>query len=253
MFIHSRAVLDNLVNNVKKISRFINIAVQLIFLIFYAFEIYSSYGNNMRFFAYIVLLSLSTISFIVGFWGKSTKKARKVIRICKYPINLSLITLSIIVIVRGEADVLKTILTGLTAISFLLNVSMEFIRLFVENYAKMFKTSISMDCQVLAEKLHFKDGKFTLFDIPQMLANKIQPSEPSQPTAEQQRILALSKPFEQNIREKNKIKVAQQKEKRKERRQQNLQIIRQKLFGKKRAKNNHQALPPAQEDSPTDK
>ena len=96
MFIHSRAVLNHLVQNVKKISRFVNVCVQIFFLIFYVFEIITNYGNHVRFVAYIVLLTLSMVAFIVGFGGKSKKKIKKVIRFCKYPINLSLIVLTLI-------------------------------------------------------------------------------------------------------------------------------------------------------------
>ncbi|MBR7176807.1 MAG: cell envelope integrity protein TolA [Clostridia bacterium] len=252
MFIHSRAVLNHLVQNVKKISRFVNVCVQIFFLIFYVFEIITNYGNHVRFVAYIVLLTLSMVAFIVGFGGKSKKKVKKVIRFCKYPINLSLIVLTLISIFNNEVSDLKIILTGITVLSFIANIATEYIRWFVEMYVKMFKTSIDLDWQIAQEKFHIKDGRLSLFDIPQMLANKIQAPEPTEPTAEQQRIIELSRDFRQGVEERNRAKQAELKQKRKERRDKNWQIIRQKLFGNKRKKKAANALPPAEDDTTTD-
>lgn len=253
MFLHSRAVLNKLVGHVKKISRAVSLIVQIVFLIFYVYEIVLNYGNHVRFVAYIVLLSLSTVAFIVGICSKSARKTRKLIRFCKYPINLSLIILTLITIFNGQASDLKIILTGITILSFVANIVMEFIRWFVEVYAKMLKTSFDLDMQALENKFHFKDGRLNILDIPQMIANKLQAPQPVEHTQEQQRIIDLTNSYRQGVDSRNKAKKAQQRQNRKQRRQQNWQIIQQKLFGKKHNKDVTNALPPSVQEDDVDK
>lgn len=229
----TKGLFSQMVSDIRKITFWINIVVQSIFFIFYIYSIYESINKLKFLVVYSVLLLIATINFITYLTvhvrkSKKPKHFNRALRIIKYLTNGTMLGFNVFVLIKNGISDLNKIILVISAISLLIQVIIEFVRLFIEKYARLVTTSLEMDLGVLSKLGEVKEVKgnfFTLLNSPiEALANKLDHKEP-QLLEDEMYLNDLAEKYE----EQRLVKKAQKKVERKNRSEERAKIAKKKI------------------------
>lgn len=151
IFHRTLAVTNKLIKDIEKMLYWTTIVVQIIFFAYYGYSIYTNLSNIILLITYSLLLLLSTIAFIyylVNYSDKAknhVKIIKKRFRIFKYAINGSMLLLNLIELLRYGGSELAYMLIVLTALSLVIQIIVEFIRIFASEYISLFTIAFDKD------------------------------------------------------------------------------------------------------------
>ncbi|HOZ02239.1 MAG TPA: hypothetical protein PKV57_00255 [Bacilli bacterium] len=174
------AVVDKTIRDLQRVSFWIALIVQIIFLCLYGLRIYT----NLNHIIYLVIYCFLTLTSLFGFFFYLTtyknKKDKKVlgtkngIKILKYFANAIMIIIVIVEYVQREPSDLDIIITALSIAFFLIQIVFELVRMAYNKYSDLLMTSLSMDFakfEILADPKSFILSKL---DNPlEKISNKI--------------------------------------------------------------------------------
>lgn len=230
----TRGVFSKMVSDIKRITFWTHILVQIIFFSFYGYSIYSNIENLPFLITYSLLLTISTITFITYLYShkKHTKQPKgfsRSMRIIKYLTNGTMVILNIIEMVSFPASDLTKILLIISGISLLVQIIVELIRIFIERYADDLTRSLEMDLAFFKGLAKLKEVKGTFFqvlDAPlEAIANKLENKKP-EISKQDQKLNEIGKDFDEKLKEKKaqkKIQKIQEKAETKKRSEENAQ------------------------------
>ena len=248
----TKGVLSQIVDDVKRISFWSNILVQIIFFIFYIYSICISINHLTILILYSILLLFASITFITFLIThlrkiKKPKRFYRLLRFGKYFTNGTLIALNIYAMVKYGATDWNKIILSISLISLLIHIIIEGIKILIEKYAKYLSIAIENDFSLIVKWNNIKEGKSTLLSIVnsplETIANKLEHKE-VELTEDEVYVNQLADKYEEESYEKKFQHNAEVKERKKETNQtarknivNNLKRIKNSLF-KNRQKQN---------------
>lgn len=154
---YTRAVGTNMLDEIKKIWFISLIILQVIFIAFYSFSIYTNIDRLIFLITYSILFGLSIISFILFLVNhKKRKKLNKVYKkaknYLKYVVNATMLVVNIIEMVKYGASDFNKILLIVSGISLIIQLILEGITSFAERYFRDFNIAIEKDFGFLNPK-----------------------------------------------------------------------------------------------------
>ena len=190
----TRAVADKLLRDIRRIAFGVSLGVQILFLAYYGWSIYSNIESLPFLIIYASLAVVAIVSFInflviSKHKEKKNKKFNRFLRVLKYIINGAMLAVNAYQLFKYARTDLQIILLGLSGIFWLANIVIEIIRVSVEYYFNLFKVAIKTDfafvekiskkVDELAEKVEkFKEVKgnfWEAIDAPlETIANKLE-------------------------------------------------------------------------------
>lgn len=145
------AVVDKTIRDLQRVSFWITIVVQVIFLCLYGLRI----STNLNHIVYLIIYSFLTVISLFGFIFYLTtyriKKDKKVlgtkqgIKILKYLANAIMIIVVIVEFVQRMPNELDIIIAALSIVFFFIQIIFELARMSYNKYSNMFMTALSMD------------------------------------------------------------------------------------------------------------
>ena len=185
IFHRTRGVGDAFIRDLEKILYWTTIVVQFIFFGYYGYSIYSNMMNLTFLVTYSLLLVLSTMGFIyyLANYRAKEKKVRTVkqtFRIFKYLINGSMVLLNMIEIIRYGGDELAYALIVFSAISLIIQIIVELIRIFITHYVDLFTIALDKDTALFKKIPDPRDvygNLLSAVDAPLEVVNKLSKSE----------------------------------------------------------------------------
>lgn len=252
IFGNTRAVADKLLRDIRRIAFGVSLGVQILFLAYYGWSIYSNIDSLPFLIIYASLAVIAIVSFInflviSKHKEKKNKKFNRFLRVLKYIINGAMLAVNAYQLFKYTRTDLQIILLGLSGIFWLANIVIEIIRVSVEYYFNLFKVAIKADAPIfintidkvteLSEKFeelkkHPKGTFWEAVDAPfEAWANKIRRKEKEKttpvqaeiaPTATEKAVQQLAESFEENQKEKK------QKQKEENRKQDNEKAEKEK-------------------------
>lgn len=154
-YANTYGVIVKLKKDLDVIQKVVDFVVQIIFLGFYAYSIYSNLNNTLLLTIYIVLLSVSLAYFIFYivtlnnkskiFKRKIKYKVKKSVKYTKLLTSAITLGLAVYELVNYETSDFTKILTIVSGISFGVQILIEFATMFVNKYVDLFTESIKMD------------------------------------------------------------------------------------------------------------
>ena len=221
IFHRTLAVTNKLIKDIEKILYWTTIVVQCIFFAYYGYSIYSNLLNFTFLIIYSLLLVLSTLGFF------------------KYVVNGSMLVLNLIEIIRyGGSNIAYTLIV-LSSISLIIQIIVEFIRVFVSEYVSLYTIAIDKDTQFLRRIQDVKDVKgnfYGIVDAPlEVIAKKIKKG--SNELSEKEKLVEslanISKTKKSN---KRKVRHKENVKRQKEEIREHLNIIKKRVFKEKKKK-----------------
>jgi hypothetical protein len=240
----TRAVFNGLVADIKKILFWTTIIVQVVFLGFYAYSIYNNIDELYFFITYSILCFLSLVTFInyLVTYNKSSKnidKFKRFLRVFKYIVNGSMLIVSAYNIITHASSDLSKIILIVSAISWLVQIIIECVRIFIERYVELFKVAFEQDFSFVnkfKKLLNVKEAAIQLVDAPfEAIAKKIEKDE-QKPSKEELRVERLEKKIEEKKKQQREEKKHERDESLKKSKgelKEHLGIIAHKIFKKK--------------------
>lgn len=150
MFItNSVAVLTNMLEDIKRIWYVTLVIVQSIFIILYSYSIYVNLDKTIFLITYSILFLLSLISFILFFINHKNKVFNRVKNNLKYIVNIVMLAVNIVEMVKFNIDDFNKILIIISAISLLVQIIVELIKIFAEKYINDFNNALKKDLEPL--------------------------------------------------------------------------------------------------------
>lgn len=150
MFItNSVAVLTNMLEDIKRIWYVTLVIVQSIFIILYSYSIYVNLDKTIFLITYSILFLLSLISFILFFINHKNKVFNRVKNNLKYIVNIIMLTVNIVEMIKFNIDDFNKILIIISAISLLVQIIVELIKIFAEKYINDFNNALKKDLEPL--------------------------------------------------------------------------------------------------------
>ena len=150
-FNRTLAVIDKILNDIQKMKRYTDLVIQLVMLIFCAYNIVINVDYTIYFIIYICLGVISLIYHIyyvillIEKNYKTNKVFRHIVTTLKLTIRLVIIGLSIYEYnTKSLSDVAK-IMIMVTCIMFVIQVLIEIISYLLDYYIKLFQTALTQD------------------------------------------------------------------------------------------------------------
>lgn len=244
--------------DLKRISFWTTIIVQIIFLFFYSYSIYKNVDFLLFLVIYIVLAVLSLLHFIYFLASnksdnkKLVKKIKRVFRISKYLINGTMLGVNIYEMLKYGITDFNKVLLVVSGISLLVQVIIECARFFIEKYIELFQYSLKTDLKGIywaKEKMdsvkEVKGNFFSLIDAPlEKLADKLEGKEKKveevQLSKKEQYVEDLASKYRKEQNEAKEQKKQEQKQKSRERAleqkeelKEHLRVIKNSIFKSK--------------------
>lgn len=154
-YANTYGVILKLKKDLDIIQKVVDFIVQIIFLGFYAYSIYSNLNNTLLLTIYIILLSVSLFYFIFYivtlnnkskiFKKKIKYKVKKFVKYTKLLTSAITLGLAVYELINYETSDFTKILTIVSGISFGIQILIEFVTMFVNKYVDLFTESIKMD------------------------------------------------------------------------------------------------------------
>lgn len=174
------AVVDKTIRDLQRVSFWVALIVQIIFLCLYGLRIYTNLNHIVYLIIYCFLTMTSLFGFIFYLSTYKIKKDKKVldtkqgIKLFKYLANAIMIIVVIIEFVQQKPSDLDIIIAALSIAFFLLQIVFELVRMAYNKYSDLLMTSLSMDFakfEILADPKSFILSKL---DNPlEKISNKI--------------------------------------------------------------------------------
>lgn len=176
-FDRTTAVIEKTLKDLARISFIIAIVVQVSFLILYGYKIYVNlFDHPIYLIVYSTLAAVSIFGFIfflVTYKNRGQKVVlgtNRIVRICKYLANATMIVVVLIEYTQKEVSDLEVVISGISIASFALQIVMEFIRILYEKYSELFKVALTKDL----EKFNFEKKFFGAIGKPvEAIANAV--------------------------------------------------------------------------------
>ena len=158
MFSHTLAVLEKIKNDLKKISFWLDIIIQVLFIGYYIYSMVINILNNhyvlMGIYIGFSFISISyfafhllTINASENFQAKIKSNVRNIVKYIKYALKLATLVISYILIIIQDQSDLYIILTVLLTAFFLFQIIFEVVRIVVSNYTDLLITSFKIDLE----------------------------------------------------------------------------------------------------------
>lgn len=154
-YANTYGVIVKLKKDLDIIQKVVDFIVQIIFLGFYAYSIYSNLNNTLLLTIYIVLLSVSLAYFIFYivtlnnkskiFKRKIKYKVKKSVKYTKLLTSAITLGLAVYELANYETSDFTKILTIVSGISFGIQILIEFATMFINKYIDLFTESVKMD------------------------------------------------------------------------------------------------------------
>ncbi len=211
----TRAVGLKLVEDVKKILFWTTIIVSLIFFGFYGYSIYINVDNFIFLITYSLLFSIAVITFVnyLLTYSKTTtriKRFKRFLRVLKYIVNGTMLVVNVINMIIYPVSDLSKILLIVSAISLLVQVIVELLRIFIENYVNMFMIAVQDDFSIVfkaSELGGVKGAALKIIDAPiEAIAKKITKEKEPELTKTELKVKKLEEEFEERLIEQKREK-----------------------------------------------
>ena len=175
-YTNTYGVFLKLRKDISLIQRIIEILVQLIFLVYSGYLLFSNLNNISYFTIYCILFFISLLYFIFDMFvifkkNKYIKKhikprVHKTVKYIKYIIKLAIIIMAIVEIYSlGNSTDIKKITTIASIISLIVQISIDLITRFILKYIDLFIESLKMDYENSTVLKEIKKGYNTINDI----------------------------------------------------------------------------------------
>ena len=175
-YTNTYGVFLKLRKDISLIQRIIEILVQLIFLAYSGYLLFSNLNNISYFIIYCILFFISLLYFIFDMFvifkkNKYIKKhikprVYKSVKYIKYIIKLAIIIMAIVEIYSlGNSTDIKKITTIASIISLIVQISIDLITRFILKYIDLFIESLKMDYENSTVLKEIKKGYNTINDI----------------------------------------------------------------------------------------
>ncbi|HZJ89666.1 MAG TPA: hypothetical protein VFD05_03155 [Bacilli bacterium] len=228
------AVLDKTIRDLTKLSYWIFVVVQVIFLALYGFKIYTHLGDLIYFIPYVVLSVLSLFGFI--FFLSTYKHRRKKgvmgtkrsVRIMKYLANGLMIVVLLIEFLNRTVTPLEIIVSVISILGFIAQVVIEVVRIFYERYAELFAIALEKDLAPFAILLDPKGKFYERINAP-LAAMTGRVAEEKVPSRQELYVEQLKEDYE----EKRRAAKDEHRQKKKESIKENIALIRKRFFGRR--------------------
>jgi len=167
---NSRSVLSNMLDDIKKAWFVTLIVVQTIFIVFYTYSIYSNVDNLIFLITYSILCLLSLISFVVFLvkhknHKKQNKRFLRIRNFIRYILNAIMLVVVIVEMVQFGISDFSKILLVVSAVSLLVQIVIECIKMFAEKYVRDFHLAIEQDFAIL-DPTRFRSNILKMINIP---------------------------------------------------------------------------------------
>ena len=241
----TRGLFSQIVSDVRKTVFWVNIIVQTIFFVFYGFSIYESIKNIPFLIIYSALLLISLIAYITNLvvYIKKLQKPKnfnRALRVFKYLANGTMLILNIVNMVRyGLAD-LNIILLAVSGISYIVQIILEFVRIYVEKYSDLIMLAIEQDLGVLkriGEIADVKGNFLTMVNKPLEKVAGLFEKENAEENKKQKYINAKSKAYRDKLKAEGRERNAEKIRTAKSNISKNWKVIKEHLFKKKNKTN----------------
>lgn len=183
LFPRTIGVTNKLMEDIESFLFKTTIVVQIIFFAYYGYSICTNLDNLTLLVVFSLLLLLSTISFtyyLKNYHKKSVTKVKKVkksFRIFKYLINGSMIIINLLEIIKYGGTDVAYLLIGFSTLSLLIQIIVEFLRVFTSYYLDLYKIALEKDTekfQKIADLTDIKGNLVTILDTPfEAIAKKL--------------------------------------------------------------------------------
>ena len=234
----TRAVGLKLIEDVKKILFWTTIIVSLIFFGFYGYSIYKNVDNLIFLITYSLLFSISVITFVnyLLTYSKNTKRMKnfnRFLRVFKYIVNGTMLVVNVVNMFTYQTSDLSKMLLIVSAISLFVQVVVELLRIFVENYVEMFMFAVQKDFSIFfktSELGGIKGAALKIIDAPiERIAKKITKEKEPELTKSELKFKKIEDEFEEKQKEKAEVIVNNEKAEIKS----HLKVIKDKIFKSK--------------------
>lgn len=229
------AVLDKTLRDLTKLSYWIFVVVQIIFLALYGFKIYTHLGDLIYFIPYVALAALSLFGFI--FFLSTYKNRRKKgvmgtkrsVRIMKYLANGLMIVVLLIEFLNRTVSPLEIIVSVISILGFIAQIVIEVVRIFYERYAELFAIALEKDLEPYAILLDPKAKFYERINAP-LAAMTGRAVEEKVPSRQELYVEQLKEDYE----EKRRAQKDEHRQKKKDSIRENLSLIGKRFFGRRK-------------------
>jgi hypothetical protein len=207
-FERTSAVIDKTIKDLRRLSFWVYIFVQVIFLGLYTFKIYMSRAKLVYLIIYSILAGLSLLGFLYFLITLKVKKDRRVvltkrsIRFAKYSANAAMIVVLLVEFAQGGVSDLSIILSGISMASFVLQISIECARILYEHYAELLTIALEKDAASLEPITH----PLKAIDVPLAALSAKLNGTPKKELSEKERYVENLKSDYQSKKEEGKAK-----------------------------------------------
>ena len=243
VFHRTLAVTNKLIKDIERILYWTTIVVQCIFFAYYGYSIFTNLMNLTFLITYIFLLVLSTLGFIyflANYRNKAkdnVKTVKKTFRIFKYVVNGSMLVLNLIEIIQYGGNDLAFALIVFSSISLVIQIIVEFIRIFVSQYISLFTIAVDKDTQFIRRLQDVNDVKgnfYGIVDVPlQVIAKKIE-SENQELNDNEKLVESLGNMNKAKSSNKKKARRQENARRQKNEIKEHIKIIKERVFKRKK-------------------
>lgn len=225
------AVVDKTVKDFTRISFWVTIVVQVVFLALYGYKIYLNLDHLTYLIIYSVLALISMFGFIfyLSTYRSRKKKAikgtKKGLRIFKYFANGAMMVAIIVEFaLNGVTSDLELIISGISMISFILQIIFELVRSAYTKYSELLIIAIRLDVagmeSFITKTTNPKETFFSALNVPlKKLSRKIKGEDKpadKEKTKTEQYVEQLGDDYRAKKKEKKAERVKKQKDEIKE-------------------------------------
>jgi hypothetical protein len=217
-FKRTSAVIDKTLDDLSRLSFDLAILVQVIFLGLYGFKIYASRDKAIFLILYSVLAGLSLLSFIFYLWSHNEKNfavvmaTKRSLRLGKYAANGAMIIVILVEFVITPVSDLDIVLSGLSIVSFALQIAFEFVRIFYEKYSVLLSRALEEDLEKFSRLSDPQTSLLHAVDIPlASLAKKLQGNPQEEKDETDENIEGLTADFQARKKAERKAKKAERR------------------------------------------
>ena len=219
------AVVDKTIRDLQRVSFWIAIVVQVIFLCLYGLRIYTNLNHIVYLIIYSFLTVMSLFGFIFYLATYQIKKDKKVlgtkqgIKILKYFANAIMIIVVIVEFVQRKPSDLDIIIAALSIVFFLIQIVFELVRMAYNRYSNLLMTALGMDFAKFGMLADPKSYILSKLDDPlEKISNKITgvKTEKKELTKTEQYVEQLTNEYKDQKKVVKKAKLDKEKQKIKE-------------------------------------
>lgn len=158
MFKYTKSAVSDTFDLIKRVMHFLQIAVQLIYIAYVAYRIYSNTGHIIiniillaASVAYILYQAISTREFYTKKQVLHRKTVRRIFKTVKYAANICIIVMAAVLLVRGEAanENATMLMTVFMICGVLASAVFDVLLIMIDRQTELIKSALSYDAEVL--------------------------------------------------------------------------------------------------------